>query len=238
MGNAIKKDETKKRKVTKKSYYWATICYPESCKPEFKDILAEKKIPCAVSPLHDRDINEDGTPKKPHYHIVFAFPSQKSNLQIEDIVSAIGGVGCENVMDIGAYTRYLTHDDDEDKAQYSKDDIAIIGGFDYAKLSARKLDAVDAFGEIIDMIENNALRTYTEVVRCAKQNRPELMKVCMDKSYAIGQYLRGINQSEQREAKRKHDIQVACMEHLIAEGWKPVSKADAEEIWGKQETFL
>lgn len=232
MGNALKKET--KRTVTKKSYSWATLLYPESCCSDYAKILVDMAIPCLISPLHDKDVNEDGTPKKPHYHVLMKFKTQKSNLQVEDIVSKISGAGCECIHDAGQYARYLTHMDDEDKAQYDASSVQIIGDIDYLKLTAPKLDTLDAFVEIIDLIENNDICTYTELIMLCRRNRPELMKVAIDKSYSLNIYLRGINQTEQRKLKREHDIQVAKTEQLLADGWTPVGGSIGSELFGKQ----
>lgn len=44
---------------------WATVVYPESAPKNWREILGEMRVPCFLSPLHDKDINPDGTPKKP-----------------------------------------------------------------------------------------------------------------------------------------------------------------------------
>lgn len=232
MGNFIKKEQ--KRKVSRKSYVWATLLYPESCNPDFRKLLSDMAVPCLVSPLHDKDINDDGSLKKSHYHIIMKFKTQKSDLQIADIVSSIGGVGCEIVHDVGQYARYLIHLDDPDKAQYDSSNVFVIGDLDYNRLIAPSIQAVDAFVEVIDLIENNGIDTYTELVRLCRKNRPELIKVLMDKSYALNIYLRGIRQSDAKNLKYQQDLQVAKVEQLISDGWTPLSKNESFDIWGKQ----
>ena len=48
---------------------YATVVYPESA-PDFLERLNDLKVPCFVSPLHDKDFNPTGEPKKPHYHVL------------------------------------------------------------------------------------------------------------------------------------------------------------------------
>lgn len=39
--------------------------YPESMPKNWREILQKTGCPIAISPLHDKDINPDGTPKNP-----------------------------------------------------------------------------------------------------------------------------------------------------------------------------
>lgn len=41
------------------SYNWASILYTESCVTDIGGALFALKVPCALSPLHDRDISEE-----------------------------------------------------------------------------------------------------------------------------------------------------------------------------------
>lgn len=42
---------------------WAFVLYPESVNPDWLNILQETHIQVAISPLHDKDVNPDFTPK-------------------------------------------------------------------------------------------------------------------------------------------------------------------------------
>lgn len=43
---------------------WAFICYPDSAPDNWKVVLKSFHIPCAISPLHDKDLNPTGDEKK------------------------------------------------------------------------------------------------------------------------------------------------------------------------------
>lgn len=58
---------------------FATILYTDSCAPDFMQKLESMHIPAFLSPLHDRDLKEDGSIKKPHYHLMLMF--QGKNLK-------------------------------------------------------------------------------------------------------------------------------------------------------------
>ena len=57
---------------------FATVVYPESAPENWQEILAEQFIPAFISPLHDKDINPTGEPKKPHYHVMIMYEGKKS----------------------------------------------------------------------------------------------------------------------------------------------------------------
>ena len=102
-----------------RSYNWASILYTESCVTDIESALLALKVPCALSPLHDRDINEETEElKKPHYHLLLHYTSLKSQRQVKEDLEPLGAVGAERVRALGAYARYLVHADDPDKAQY------------------------------------------------------------------------------------------------------------------------
>lgn len=56
-----------KKRVPRKDY-WLFEFYPDSAPENWREIINSWLVDCLVSPLHDSDVNEDGTPKKPHWH--------------------------------------------------------------------------------------------------------------------------------------------------------------------------
>ena len=124
---------------TKRSTYWATICYPESMKKEPKAILDhfnQRSIGFYLSPLHDRDLDEDGNPKKAHYHLLMRFSSLKSQSQVQIILGEITDVQPVIISNLTQYGRYLLHLDNPEKAQYNKDDV--VSNLDYNDFLAKE----------------------------------------------------------------------------------------------------
>ena len=72
--------DLEKRKEANKRYYekrkgtrsrgWACIVYPESAPENWTETLNEAHIETLISPLHDKDVTAEGSPKKPHYHVL------------------------------------------------------------------------------------------------------------------------------------------------------------------------
>ena len=108
----------------KRTRNFATVVYPESAPFNWLEILSDQKVSAFVSPLHDKDINPNGEPKKEHYHVLIMFDSVKTIEQALDLFKLIGGVQyCEQIQSIRGYARYLCHLDNPEKAQYNVDDI-------------------------------------------------------------------------------------------------------------------
>lgn len=121
------------KKPPVKARNWSFIAYPESLAPDWREKLHTLGLKGFVSPLHDKDINEDGTPKKPHYHVTVIYGNTTTANSIYTSVCQPLGAGathpikCASVA--GSYD-YATHEKCPDKAQYSTADIDCFGGFD------------------------------------------------------------------------------------------------------------
>lgn len=75
--------------------------------------------------LHDRDVKEDGTPKEPHYHFLFVL---RRSRRLSDIQSCMkktlqGNVLLQPCRSVSDSYGYLTHENDDDKAQYDESSI-------------------------------------------------------------------------------------------------------------------
>ena len=92
-------NETKSR-GTGRTRNYATVVYPESAPPDWLAIAGELKIPCFISPLHDKDLNPTGEQKKPHHHVMIMFEGVKTREQVAEIFDQIGGVGVEVIQSV------------------------------------------------------------------------------------------------------------------------------------------
>lgn len=72
--------------------------------------------------LHNKDIKEDGSLKKPHYHVILYFPNQKTLSSLKKQL-VLNDTDFYDIKSMSGQLRYLIHFDDEDKAQYSIDDV-------------------------------------------------------------------------------------------------------------------
>lgn len=114
-----------------KSRNWSAVLYPESLPNNWLDILQDLRIPIAISPLHDKDVNPDGEIKKAHYHIIICFdgPTTLNNV-IECVTKPLNAPNPIKCLSVRGSWRYFMHLDNPDKAAYSGQDIKYLGGFD------------------------------------------------------------------------------------------------------------
>lgn len=170
---------------------WAFIIYPESMPSNWLDILESYYIPFAVSPLHDKDINADGTPKKPHYHILLTSESKKSFSQLFEISSQLNGSYLINVGNVRGYYRYLCHLDNPEKFQYSQELVRHCVGFNpdsYTK--ANSSERYLLIRQMLNFIRENNILDYVDFCDYCCFNQYDWFKLlCDNSSVFISKYI-------------------------------------------------
>ena len=165
------KDPEKKRAAQKRAdekragrtRNFATVVYPESAPADWMDRLNDYHVAALVSPLHDRDTNPSGEPKKPHYHVMLIFEGPKEfETQVKPIFDDIGGVGREMVNSARGYARYLCHLDNPEKAQYDPAEVRCMGGADYYGITNLPTDDIKMLGEIMSYIREQEIYSFAE----------------------------------------------------------------------------
>lgn len=170
---------------------YATVVYPESAPANWLIILEQLFVPCLISPLHDRDVNPTGEPKKPHYHVLFVFDCVKSKEQVKAIIEQIGGVGCEAVNSLRGYARYLLHLDNPEKAQYSKADVKQFCGVDFSAIVAIASDKHQAIREMIAWCNDNEIYAYSDLMEYAMLEREDwFVALCDNSTIVVKEYLK------------------------------------------------
>lgn len=180
---------------------YATVVYPESAPADWLTTLEQLFVPCLISPLHDKDVNPTGEPKKPHYHVLFVFDVVKSKEQVKAIIEQIGGVGCEPVNSLRGYARYLLHLDNPDKAQYDRADIKQFCGVDFNSIVAIASDKHQAIREMIVWCNDNEVYAYSDLMEYAMLERDDwFTALCDNSTVVVKEYLKskawkvGLNQ--------------------------------------------
>lgn len=170
---------------------FGTIVYPESAPHNWKQLLSELKIPAIISPLHDRDVTEDGELKKEHYHVLIMYDSVKTLEQAIEDISKINGVGCEVVRSIRGYARYLIHADDPDKYQYDANDVTQLNGADFAHLIRVATDKYRAISEMMDYCIAHDIYSYAQLLEIARQtNHGWFVALCDNATIVMKEYLK------------------------------------------------
>lgn len=169
---AGKNANTKKRN-------WAFVLYPESAPEDWRDRLQQTGLQCAISPLHDSDLDPTGEKKKAHYHIILCYSGPTSFNVVNQLTHSLNQPIPQALEQVRGYYRYLTHKDNPDKFQYNECDITTLNGFniaDYVEMTRseineikRRLQALiramgfQEYAEFMDFIMDNALPEEYEV---------------------------------------------------------------------------
>lgn len=124
---------------------WAMVLYPESAPNDWREILTQTGLQCAISPLHDKDLNPTGEPKKAHYHIIMCYSGPTSFNVVKALCDDLKQPIPQALEQIRGYYRYLTHKDNPEKYQYSEEEITTVNGFnisDYVDLTKSEVTEI------------------------------------------------------------------------------------------------
>lgn len=122
------------KKKDSRTRNWTIVIYPDSAPYNWRDIIDDWHIEWVESPLHEYDTNADGTPKKPHWHVLLMFGGVKTYEQVREMTDVLCCPIPTRVHNAKALVRYMAHLDNPDKAQYQISDIVSHGGVDVADL--------------------------------------------------------------------------------------------------------
>lgn len=212
--------------MAKKVY--AAIIYPDSLPLQAAvDHLDGLKWDYRISPLHDKDVNEDGTPKKPHYHLLCGFASKPPEfLDFRDMMRKRGFVVAEYEKDCKQNCperaeRYHAHLDQPEKAQYNPDDAIESPAWDVqkyitqdqrnnerrAKRAAKKADETAQVQQLLDRIgvKEGSISSFDELVAYAA--REGCLSVVLDKAYFFKTYIDSMIQTWRNNTKHADEVE-------------------------------
>lgn len=176
-----------------KSRNWTVIVYPESAPENWMTILDDLHVRALVSPLHDMDVDRDGTPKKPHWHVMVMFDGPKTLRAAKEALGSLGGTAPQMVASVEGTARYLCHLDNEEKAKYSIADVKQFGGVDYFELIETHSDRTQVIGEMQDWCDANGVTSYAELNRYARRYKRDWFRVLSTSAtLTMKEYLRSL----------------------------------------------
>lgn len=167
------------KKSTVKKRNWAFFLYPESAPENWREMLQMSGLQCAVSPLHDKDIDPNGEPKKPHWHVIAVYSGPTSYNVVNALCGSLNAPHPQALEQVRGYYRYLTHKDNPEKAQYDDKDITTINGFnisDFSELTRSEVNAIKfrlqklireqeifEYSDFMDYLQDNDMMSEYEV---------------------------------------------------------------------------
>lgn len=144
---------------------WAFVLYPESAPADWLDFLQQKGVPFCVSPLHDKDLDPTGEPKKAHYHIILNYSGPTTFNSVNDLTNSLHQPIPIPLEQIKGYFRYLTHKDNPEKYQYNEQDIRCYNGFDYLDFcELSKGEVQEIICQVQKLIRDNNILEYSELL--------------------------------------------------------------------------
>lgn len=216
---------------------YTLVVYPDDLPTELQtddawiDVFRSMGHKLVVSPYHDKDINPDGAKKKPHYHVLL----QGGRLWItfaglKDLVkNDFKGKGvavpqrCSNT---DGLKRYMTHIDNPDKYQYSKDDIRCYNGADVEgayKISetGKKLAIADIMAFIR---EHEEIENYYQLMDYAMDLKSDgdstWFDILLSNSWTIERYIssrrNAVRDAEKEAEREKRGSDVERFEALLS----------------------
>lgn len=157
---------------------WAFVLYPESAPNDWLDLLQQKGVSFAVSPLHDKDINPTGEIKKSHYHIILNYSGPTTFNSVQELTNSLNQPIPIPLEQIKGYFRYFTHKDNPEKYQYNENDIRLFNGFDALEFNELSKSEVQFYiREIQNLIRENNICEYCELLDHLLDNE---LKECYD----------------------------------------------------------
>ena len=178
---------------------WGGVVYPESAPDDWKEILKLKGLTFAVSPLHDRDINPTGEPKKPHYHIILCFAGPTTAKTVNEIMSELNQPIAIPLESVRGYYRYFTHMDNPEKFQYDSKDIELFNGFDVADVM-NSFEVFECLKSIQLLIIENDITEYSDLLDfLLSVDKPELWNVASSHTLFLNSYITSKRHKREKE---------------------------------------
>lgn len=172
---------------------WTFVVYPESASENWRNILDDLHIEWVESPLHDKDLNGDGQPKKPHIHVGVFFAGNKTYEQVKEITDSLNCPIPQRCHSARALVRYMAHLDNPEKAQYNPSDIKGHGGVDVADmLRPASSERYTLIADMMAYIKDNNICEFQDLIDYARVNERDTWfpLLCDSCSFVVGQYIK------------------------------------------------
>ena len=192
------KDKNNIEKTIVKARYWSFVVYPESAPSDWLHRIQMTGLPFCVSPLHDKDIDPTGQPKKAHYHIIVCYngPTTYSNVK-KTLTDPLTQPHPQYLQSVKGMYRYLTHQDNPEKYQYDTKDIKCVNGFniqDYESFSISDEDR--CYNALEDIIQQEQLKEYCDLIFYLKANgMTELLTFIRRNTFHIREFMKSLRHS-------------------------------------------
>lgn len=184
---------------------WMTIVYPESAPDNWHVILSDECIPAIASPLHDKDLDPTGEPKKAHYHVMLMFAGVKTQDQVFSICKKFGGIQPRPVSNAQSMARYFIHKDNPDKYQYDPEEITNFSGADWSELVKTSRDRYDTLEKIVQFVLQTHTYSYSDLVNHARMTDRRWFEVCCDNTIFLQTFCKSAQWTDSQAKLKEHE---------------------------------
>lgn len=195
-------DNTQQEQDNLKGRHFSFVVYPDSAPEDWIRRLEQTGLPFVVSPLHDKDINADGTPKKPHWHIIISWGNTTTYRAARGLCNK-DMLACpmpQMLKSCNGMYRYLTHKDNPEKFQYKQQPVCYNGWI-------RPLDNADIANlkrEIWQMVYTEDCQEYGELLMICEQRGPEYFEVASRNTLFFKSVCDGYRHNPVRTLQRRY----------------------------------
>lgn len=190
--------------MNSKERYWTFVLYPESAPSNWKDRLQELGLEVAISPLHNKDINPTGEPKKEHYHILLCFNGPTTYNKVLTICDSLNATIPQRVLSCKGIIRYFTHEDNPEKYHYNEEEIVTLNGLDLKRFNDLTItQQITIKRQIIYDIQVENISSYCELVEKYSNDLSmrDFFQVVSQCSYFFNSYINSKNEQKKKKPK-------------------------------------
>ena len=193
--------------MAQKTRAFCSIGYPESLIENWLDILSDSHVQTLISPLHDRDTDENGELKKAHYHIMIIFDGPKTIDNAQKLFDSIYATKCQPINSVRGQARYLCHLDNLDKYPYDTGLVTCLNGADYYSLIELPNNKYIAIREMKNFIVENDIYSFSDFFDyCSDYKEEWFRSLCDNSCYIIKEYLKARSWTVENNVKDKYKI--------------------------------
>lgn len=168
--------------VTSKARTWVAILWVENLRPDWENVLERIIQNPFVYCVHDKDVDADGNPRKPHIHLMISFPNTTTYKHAMSIFSCFSVSfdrpccnTCYRVLNVRYMYNYLIHDteDARKKKKFQYNPAARICGlnFDIGLLEQLSVaDKREMLRELSEYVMKEQICTYLDFYLLVTKN--------------------------------------------------------------------
>lgn len=201
-------------KVVKKRN-WTFVLYPESAPADWLERLQKTGLQCEISPLHDKDTNPDGTPKKAHYHVIVCYSGPTSYTVVKALTDSLRQPIPQALEQVKGMHRYFTHQDNPEKYQYDPKEIRTLNGFNILDYSdPTRSEVLEYKKELFALIRSQRMTEYSALIDFLMDNEmSDLLDCAASNTVLFTNYIRSrryalsIEAVESENEKLRQEVQ-------------------------------